>query len=255
MRVACPSCEAPLHLPEDEVPADGAGSVCSGCATPVAFVHVPAGPGEEVFGPAAEREAASPFFDHFPAKSYTLRTLPFKLFGGGIELYDPSGALCGYVHQKAFKLKEDIVLFADEERTRELLRIEARTMQDISGVYEVVDPSSDREVGGLRRSGAKSLLRDSWSILDAGGEEVGTISEDSAAMATARRLLPLGALIPQGFEGEIRDRPVFRFEQKFNPFVLYLDLDFHRDVEGRLDRRLGIAAGILLSLIEGRQSS
>lgn len=255
MKVACPSCDKPMYLSEDEVPEDGAQSICSSCAAPMAFVHVPAADGEEVFGPPAQiLDTSTPFFDHFRSRVYTLRTRPFKIFGGGVEIYDPAGSLCGYVHQKALRVKEAITLYADENRTHELLEIRAKTLQDVSGLYEVTDPASGQRIGALRRKGVKSVMRDTWTLLDAGGEEAGAIQEDSRARAAVRRFLPFGFLLPQTFEGRWEDRTVFRFEQQFNPFVLYLELNFYPDVEERLDRRLGIAAGILLSLVEGHQS-
>jgi hypothetical protein len=42
--------------------------------------------------------------------------------------------------------------------------------------------------------------------------------------------------------------------QNFNPFSYQLNVDFSMDVNKLLDRRLGLAAGILLAAVEGRQS-
>jgi hypothetical protein len=46
---------------------------------------------------------------------------------------------------------------------------------------------------------------------------------------------------------------VATYQQNFNPFVKKLTIDFTMDPQGRLDRRLGLAAAALLSAIEGRQ--
>lgn len=43
------------------------------------------------------------------------------------------------------------------------------------------------------------------------------------------------------------------FKQNFNPFVTKLSLDFSTDTERRLDRRLGLAAAVLLCAIEGKE--
>ncbi len=43
-------------------------------------------------------------------------------------------------------------------------------------------------------------------------------------------------------------------KQRFNLFRYELDLDFSMDTSRRLDRRIGVAAAILLALVEGRQS-
>jgi hypothetical protein len=52
--------------------------------------------------------------------------------------------------------------------------------------------------------------------------------------------------------GEAR---VADLKQNFNLFRYELNLDFSMDVARTLDRRLGIAAGILLAAVEGKQSS
>jgi hypothetical protein len=52
--------------------------------------------------------------------------------------------------------------------------------------------------------------------------------------------------------GETR---VADLRQRFNLFRYELDVDFSFDPARRLDRRLGLAAAILLAAIEGKQSS
>ena len=53
--------------------------------------------------------------------------------------------------------------------------------------------------------------------------------------------------------GEMEERTVCTFRQHFNPFVMKISVDFSGDEDEMLDRRLGIAAGILLCAIEGKQ--
>ena len=60
-------------------------------------------------------------------------------------------------------------------------------------------------------------------------------------------------LIPQSYTVEVAGQPLIEFKQNFNPFLLKLSLDFSKDLAPRLDRRLGIAAAVLLCAIEGRQ--
>jgi len=164
---------------------------------------------------------------------------------------DRLGTVLFYSKLKAFKLKEDIRLYAGEDMNVELLTIRARNIIDFGAAYDVVDSQSGEPVGTLRRKGFRSMLRDEWIIMNAAGQEIGTIQEDSMAMALLRRFLT--NLIPQSFTGIIQGVPVLNFHRHFNPFVLRMDLDFSPDVQGLLDRRLGIAAGVLLSAIEGRQ--
>jgi hypothetical protein len=69
-----------------------------------------------------------------------------------------------------------------------------------------------------------------------------------------RRFL-LGTLLPQNYDILFNSGRVADLRQRFNLFRYELDLDFSMDPTHRLDRRLGIAAGILLGTIEGKQDS
>lgn len=198
-------------------------------------------------GPAGVALARDPF-DH---ERYLLRRTFFQVLGASFRILDPAGNLAFFSRQKAFKLKEDIRVYADEEGRRELLVISARSALDLGATYDVKDARNGEKVGALRRRALRSVLRDEWTFLDRGDGELGTIREDSLALALLRRFLT--NLVPQTFAGEIGGAQVLRFAQHFNPFVQKIDLDFSMDREKRLDRRLGIAAGILLCAIEGRQ--
>ncbi|HEX7009461.1 MAG TPA: hypothetical protein VF184_05735, partial [Phycisphaeraceae bacterium] len=60
---------------------------------------------------------------------------------------------------------------------------------------------------------------------------------------------------PQQYHFEMDGQTVCTCRQNFNPFVQKLTVDFTPDTEDRLDRRLGLAAAVLLLAIEGRQES
>ncbi len=182
---------------------------------------------------------------------YLIRRKVFKLLGGAYNIYDPSGQICFSCKQKAFKLKEDIRVFASDQMNTEVLSIQARSVVDFSAAYDVMDPTTGEKVGVLRRKGWSSMVRDEWEVLDASENRIGSIREDSMGMALLRRLL--SNLIPQKFQCEVNGQTVWTFQQNFNPFVLKITLDFSMDTENLLDRRLGVAAALLLCAIEGRQ--
>jgi len=187
----------------------------------------------------------------FAHQQYTLRRKIFTLWHGAFHLYDVNGNVAAYMQQKALRLREDLRVYTDDSRRKELLQIRARSIIDFGATYDVFDSATDTLVGSLRRQGWKSFLRDTWLILDSAGNEVGKIEEDNMALALVRRFRM--NLIPQSFTGTLGGQPVFNFTQRFNPFVFKLDLDFSADRAGQLDRRLGIAAALLLASIEGRQ--
>jgi hypothetical protein len=180
--------------------------------------------------------------------SFRIRRKVLKLFGGSFHVYD-GDTVVAFCSQKAFKLREDIRLYRDESQTHELLWIRARQVIDFAACYDVVDSSTQAAVGSLRRRGMKSLLRDSWEVLDTNERPIGKVEEDSAGMALLRRFLT--NLVPQTFHLRAASGGTAELKQRFNPFVYNLEVTVPHDIG--LDRRLVFAAAILLAAIEGRQ--
>lgn len=183
---------------------------------------------------------------------YLIRRKVFKIFGASFKIFDTQENLCLFTKQKAFKLREDIRIYSDETMAQELLLIRAKKVIDFSSTYEVFDSTTNEKIGSLRRRGLKSILRDEWIVFDCFDQEIGRIMEDSGGMAFLRRFLT--NLIPQSFHCFIGQTMVCMFKQKFNPFIFKMNIDFSSDMMNMFDRRMGIAAGILLAAIEGRQN-
>lgn len=190
--------------------------------------------------------------DVFSLDRYMIRRKVFRLFGAAFHVFDESGTVVLFSKLKAFKLKEDIRLYTGEDMQTELLVIKARNIIDLAATYDVVDARTGEKVGALRRKGLKSMIKDEWLILDPADAETGLIQEDNILLALLRRFLT-GGWVPQSFEGRIGGQKVCKFRQNFNPFVQKLGLDFSMDAGRQLDRRLGLAAAVLLCAIEGRQ--
>lgn len=189
----------------------------------------------------------------FQYQRYLLKKQVLALTGK-FRVYGPNDQLLLFSQQKMFKLKEDIRIFSDESMTQELLHIQARQVIDFSAAYDVIDSTYQTKVGVLRRKGLRSLMRDQWEVLDTNDQLIGILQEDSVGYALLRRLL-LGSLLPQNYDLLINEQRVADFKQRFRFFGYHLDLDFSMDSSQQLDRRLGIAAAILLGTIEGKQSS
>ncbi len=187
----------------------------------------------------------------FTSDRYTLRRQVFALTGT-FRIYNASEQMVLFSRQKMFKLREDIRVYSDENMTQEVLLIQARNIMDFSAAYDVFDPYTQAHIGTLRRKGFRSIVQDEWEILDPGQNLIAILKEDSAGLAMLRRLL-LGSLLPQNYDVLIGDQRVVDIRQRFNLFRYELDLDFSLDSFHRIDRRLGIAAAILLAAIEGRQ--
>lgn len=190
--------------------------------------------------------------DRFSHNTYLVRRKVLQLFGSSFHVYDPNNQVVLYARGKAFKLKEDIRLYTGEDMQTEVLTIQARQIIDFSAAYDVYDPVAQEKVGALKRKGWKSMLKDEWILMDPHDREIGLIQEDSAVLALIRRFVT--NLIPQTFQVTIGGTPVCTMKQNFNPFVGKLTVDFSQNTQNLLDRRLGLAAAILLLAIEGKQS-
>ncbi|HKG54047.1 MAG TPA: hypothetical protein VKB04_07275 [Anaerolineales bacterium] len=172
---------------------------------------------------------------------------------GKFRVYDPMGNLVLFSEQKMFRLREDIRVYSDENKSQEVLSIKARQILDFSAAYDVVDTALNQKVGVLRRKGLRSLLRDEWEVLDANDNRIGNLFEDSIGLALLRRFV-LGSWLPQNYDLTVGGTRVADLKQNFHLFRYELNLDFSMDISHQLDRRVGIAAGILLAAIEGKQN-
>lgn len=186
----------------------------------------------------------------FQSNQYLLKRQVFALTGK-FRVFDTAGRLLLFSEQKMFKLREDIRVYADEAKTQEVLAIKARQIVDFSAAYDVIDSATGQKVGAMRRKGLKSILRDEWEVLDVNDNVRGVLVEDSMGLALLRRFLT--NLVPQNYDMLFGETRVGDFKQNFNPFTYELNIDFSMDTAGQVDRRLGIAAGILLAAVEGRQ--
>lgn len=179
--------------------------------------------------------------ERFQLPSYHLHRRVLRIFGGAFYIRDDSNALVFYSNKKSFKVKTDIRLYTDDSMSQEVLTILARQTIDFASAYDVIDTVTKAKVGVLKRKGFRSMIQDEWIIMDANDQEIGKIVEDNALLALSRRFLV--NLIPQTYYVEIGGQRVATFKGNLNPFVYNLSINFFD--EGRLDRRIGLAAAVL----------
>src|SRR5690606_9738644 len=96
------------------------------------------------------------------------------------NITDKNGNYVAYVRQKMFKLKEDVLVFNDETKTRELFRIKADRWLDFNASYSIKDAASQQNFGRLARKGMRSLWKSHYEILDENDNMRFTVSEDNA---------------------------------------------------------------------------
>lgn len=189
--------------------------------------------------------------DRFSHRRYLVRRKIFKLLGEAFHIYDEAGNVVLYSKQKAFRLREDIRLYDNESMDTELVTIAARNIIDFGAAYEVVDAVTGDRLGTFKRKGFSSILRDSWIVMDAEGNDIGSIQEDNMALALFRRFA--SSLVPQTFAVQVHGQPVCTYSQRFNPFIFKIDVVLGPADAPAFNARMAIAGAVLLCAIEQRQ--
>jgi uncharacterized protein YxjI len=111
----------------------------------------------------------------------------YEFFLPGDDGSTPGDPIC-FVEQKRFKFKEDIRFYLDAAKTQELLRIKARQRFDPRATYDITDEAGAK-IGEITKVFGASLLRSTFRVNDATGQELFISTEKSLAIALFRRLV------------------------------------------------------------------
>jgi hypothetical protein len=107
-----------------------------------------------------------------------------------VSVTDNQGKLLFMVRQKAFRLKEAITVYGDEQETTSLYHLKADRIIDFSARYNFTD-NTGTVIGGVKRKGMQSLWSARYNIFDGGTNEnaVLTIQEDNPWVKVGDALL------------------------------------------------------------------
>ena len=172
----------------------------------------------------------------------------------------PSGEPVMFVEQRRFTFKEDIGFFTDDSNERELMRLKVRQRVDPRARYDVTDASGAR-IGEIQKVFGRSLLRSTYTLYDASGEQTAEATEKSLGVALFRRAV--GAVpyvgdvadwlpIPYHFVFTRGDellgthaRQAFRIRDTYT-------IDMTPDAARTLDRRLVLAIAVGMDALQAR---
>ncbi|MFN2616211.1 MAG: hypothetical protein ABR581_03710 [Thermoleophilaceae bacterium] len=171
----------------------------------------------------------------------------------------PGEPVC-FVEQARFKFKEDIRFYADSTKQEELIRLKARQRFDPRARYDITGPDG-QEIGQLQKVFGESLLRSTYRLYDASGEETAKAREKSLGVALFRRLVSFVPYIgnyadwlpiPYHFvflRGEkvlaTNTRKAFKIRDTYT-------IDLSGDPERTLDRRLVLATAVGMDALQAR---
>ncbi len=198
--------------------------------------------------------------DYTQYKQIEFRRKFWKLFGATIHMTDSSGSQeLGVIHMKAFRLKNDITLYADSSQQRPLLHIKARQVVAFNYAFDVTDAQTNQPLFALQRKGIKSaFVRDHWLLLDTAGNQFGEIVETSSILALVRRWLAMFndvlalifAFVPETYvirTTGAQQQLIGNIIHRKNPFIVKMGLDTSQ-AQIAVDPRIGVASCILLSI-------
>ncbi len=95
------------------------------------------------------------------------------------------GHLLAFAEQKRMKLKEEVVFFADESKSRAVFSFKARQRLDVHAQHDVFDEQG-RPIGAFSKQFGASLIRSTWNLSVPGLEAVG--QERRPVIAVLRRV-------------------------------------------------------------------
>ncbi|WP_073442312.1 hypothetical protein [Streptomyces yunnanensis] len=168
-----------------------------------------------------------------------------------------SGEVIAFAEQKRFALQEQLTLWTDESRSREIGGFKAREVIDLGATYDVTGPGGDL-VGSFRKDFKASFLRSTWHLTQ--GEKGAAVGKERrVGVALARRMwdvvdlvVPLVTLPPVPFVYHfdfVRDgRPVLAVERKWGIRDRYVI----RIQDPGLDRTLALCMAVGLDALQGR---
>jgi uncharacterized protein YxjI len=171
----------------------------------------------------------------------------------------PGEPVC-FVEQKRFKFKEDIRFFTDDTKQVEVMRLKARQRFDPAARYDITDADGGK-IGEIQKVFGASLLRSTYQLYDAAGEETARAMEKSLVVALFRRLVGFVPYIgnyadwlpiPYHFVFVRGERELGTNTRRMWKIRDTYTIDLSGDSERTLDRRLVLAAAVGMDALQAR---
>ena len=169
----------------------------------------------------------------------------------------PGQPFC-FVEQKRFKFKEDIRFYTDDTEDHEMMRINARQRFDPRARYDVTDAHGGK-IGEIQKVFGESLIRSTYGLFDAHGDEPRKATEKSLVVALFRRLVGFVPFIgdfadwlpiPYHFDFMRDDQVIGTHTRQTWKFRDTYTIDMSGDPEHTIDRRLILAIAVGMDALQ-----
>jgi len=196
---------------------------------------------------ARTRDALPP--DLYQQPAYVIVRPFWSLLGRVYRVYTPDGRLAMLVRHPFFRIRDRLILFADEDETIPLLEIRNRSLVSFNMCHDVLDALSGRRLGSVRTRGMSFLWRDAWDVLDPDDRVCGTMQEDT--LSVVRRVLRFW---PGRHHIEIGGEIVALLSQQFRIFRKVFALQILPTAQN-VDARFLVACALVAVMADVRRES
>lgn len=176
---------------------------------------------------------------------YIIRRKFWSVFERVFRVFTGDGQLIMYIQHPLLKLREEFMVYADEAKTRPLLRVKSQQIIAINFSYEVSDAQTGQVLGSVQKKGLRSIVRDKFIIFDSMGTEIGYAEEQGASIL--RRFFPILTSKHAIFVG---GQQVAYIRQLFRFFTKEFTVDTQPT---SVDPRFVLAVALLALIAEARR--
>ena len=187
------------------------------------------------------------FVQPVPDGVYVVRRPWLSFFNRTFRVLDASGKLVAYVRHPLMRMREQFQIFADEAMREPLATIQSRQIIALNRIYDVTDAQTGQWLGTLRSRGLKSMVRDTWELLDNADQPRGVLEE--LGLSWLRRIFPI---LLGHWHVQLGTAEVAKVDQVFRFFVKEYRLTVA--AEGKnVDTRFLLACALLALMRENHR--
>jgi hypothetical protein len=187
--------------------------------------------------------------DLYQQPDYVIVRPLWSLLGRVYRVYAADGRLAMFVRRPFFRLRDRLILFADEAETIPLLEIRNRSLLSFNMCHDVLDAFTGVRLGSVRTRGLSWMWRDTWDVLDPEDRVCGLMQEDTLSLV--RRFLHFW---PGRHHVEIGGEPVAFLAQHFRLFRKVFALQL-LPASQTVDARFLIACALVAVMADVRREN
>jgi uncharacterized protein YxjI len=163
------------------------------------------------------------------------------------RVHTADGQMILYVKHPVFRLREEFTIWADEAQTQPVFKLKSKQIIAINFAFDITDALTGQHIATIQKRGLKSLVRDTFLIMDPAGRQIGEMEEHGHSIL--RRFLPI---LTSKHEITMGGRQVGFVRQIFRFFIREFQVDL---APSAMDPRFVLACALLAIIAEARRES